>query len=322
MASSRKRRTPQHIDLTAKIPRYSSIAGAEATAQSGSDNHSLFPLSERSNSVWDGLLSTHTLNLQEPRKREIGKKRVVSPVVQDDSFPHAELSAATLSSLPIAPTSCDTSHIVCVVPILHQHMYHAHMVEKLLHSRQHASMEVVKECGLAEGNSGCVYVGDVVMGLDGPLDIGAVFREGKSSTRLSLVLEGELHSGLEGVQGGDIEDVGGRWLLKLEVGETVNYLQLKMDPRFAAIHCQHVGRMMQKTASLMKLFLAQNAESHILLNSLQLEVWALKMMYHLGSASELGAKLTYQPLYSLFVKTLYSMEEMEMNNDSPNGGLL
>lgn len=300
MASPRKRRTPQRLNPTAKIPRVS-------MSLSDAGDRLFLPLTERVNSHWDTLLSERTPSLQGPRKRKGGKKKLPSPVVCNDPFPYAEFSSATLASLPTAAIPCDES-CVCAIPILHQHMYyHTHnVVEKILQSRRSTLMEVKNGCDLSEGGGWCVYVGDIVMELDGPVDIGLVLREGKSSTRLSLVLE-------EGME-------AQRWLLKLEVGETVKYLELKLDPRFAGIKCQHVGRMLQTTSSLMKLFLAENAESCVLLDSLRLEVWALKMMHHCGSASESGPKLAYQPLYSLFVETLYPIEMSSIGGDPNEGG--
>lgn len=316
-SSSRKRRKPACLDLTAKVPRHSSIPGAEATHNvstssndTGQDHHFLLPLTKESNSQYDILRSNYNLTLHGPRKEKSGKE-AASPVLCDDPLPHAGLCAATLASMTSVSAPRETSYFICAVPVLHPHMYHTSIKEKILRSRQCTSVEGQEGCSFAEKDK-CVYVGDIVMGLVVPRDMEVVFEvfEGKMSVQLSLVLD-------RGLDGEGDENVG-QWLLKLEVGETINYLLLKMDPRFSGIPCQVVGKMLQKTSSLMKLFLAQTSESCALHESLRLEVWSLNVMSHSGSAFELGPKLTNQPFYTLLVNTLY---QAEVVMDSDEGAL-
>ena len=309
MASKRKRKAKHCFNSTSEVPRHSSIPGAETICNASTslsdadqDHHFLLPLTDSR----DILLSDDN-----PRSCKRRGKEILSPILYDDPLPHPELSAATMASMPCVPAPCATSSFVCGVPILHLHMHHTSMAKKILQYRQGSSMTVHNKCISAEEDGGCVYVGDIVMELDGLLDMAAVFREGKLSVQLSLVL----YKG----QGREGEDNGEQWLLKLEVGETVNYMQLKMDPRFSGIPCQLIEKMWQTTSSLMKLFLAQSAESCVLQESLRLEVWALNMMHHSGCAFDAGTKLTNQSLYTLFVKTLYQTAVLM---DTTDEGLL
>ena len=228
----------------------------------------------------------------------------------------------------------------CEVPVLHQSMYLSNMVEgRPISSRQRTSVVFESGCDMQE----TFYVGNIMMRLNGRLDMATLFREGKSF-QLSLVLEvgshskedssqreedeshreeGGLHREEDGLQreedgsqreedgshreedGAYREEDGNQWLLKLVLGETVQYLQVKMDPRFTGIPSHLVGVMWRKISSHMKLFLAQSAKNCVLEQSLVLEVWALNALCHSGYPYELGTPLTNQMVYTLLVQTLY-----------------
>ena len=63
-----------------------------------------------------------------------------------------------------------------------------------------------------------MHVGDIATCLHGKLHLATLVKDGKCF-QLSLVLEGDPHNR---------EEDESRWLLKLEVGGTVSYVELKM----------------------------------------------------------------------------------------------
>ena len=109
-------------------------------------------------------------------------------------------------------------------------------------------------------------MGDIATCLHRQLNLATLVKDGKCF-QLSLVLEGAPHNR---------EEDESRWLLKLEVGGTVSYVELKMDPRFTTTPFHLLGDMWKNISSYVKLVLPQTDDNVELQHSLILEVWAMK----------------------------------------------
>ena len=212
----------------------------------------------------------------------------------ENSSSCGQLSPVMWSSLPSTVLTPPTDSALTVALILHQHMLSVDAVRDILQARNKASMDedhasIPEEMGVAKGSGGCLMIGTLVLCLGGPLDVGAVLREGGSNLQLSLVLQ--------------TKEEGSQWLLRLKVGDRTEHLEVKMDARLAKAKPLEVSKILQKTtANAVRLFLVGNGCG----SRFNIEVWSLWYMRHSGEgACELGGKLPHQPLYTALVGMLY-----------------
>ena len=180
----------------------------------------------------------------------------------------------------------------CEIPILHPFISPPGVMERKGHSNRQGNFRTyTSQCDLGE----CVHLGDIATCLHGQLNLATLVKDGKCF-QLSLVLEGDSHNR---------EEDESRWLLKLEVGGTVSYVELKMDPRFTTIPFHLLGDMWKNISSYVKLVLPQTDDNVELQQSLILEVWAMKKVCHFGYPFEPGAPLANRSHFSLLVKIFY-----------------
>lgn len=282
MSSSRKRENPQPLDeflVALKLPKFYQPLPSEASFQSesiasvpslGEPPVPALPLS-------GGIVTSET---KHKRKGKWGGKpyKVRHPTAASEKActPVVELSSEVISSIYSVLgvegiTSSDHSSLV-VIPVLHPHLFDKDMYA-ILRSRNNIGL--APDSGDV-GEEGCVFIGALDCQLEGYLDLGGIFRDGRQSIGLVLIL--------------DKSSEDAKWQIKIEVGEAVWSIPVTMDPLLAKLSSQDIEQMFQGIMSVVKVFLPHDSRCGFT-KSLPLEFWATDKICNSSLASDCNSKL-------------------------------
>ena len=240
-----------------------------ALVSSETEEMVLIPFIETSNGR-DNKIQNKTLQPVKSRRRRKAGKCKGPPVPKERSpLPPAKLSPEVLTSINAVSGPSP--------------LYWS--------TRPHASVTIQ----LPESEHGGILIGTLTCELEDELNLWAVFREGKQSVHLVLLLE-KLD-----------ENTAGSWFLQLEVGEIVKYLLVKIDPRLSEVPFQELEGILSvmDSPSLVKLFFCEE-EKCPEIKSLQLELWAMERIckYSLPSEND-NITVHLKRLVNSLVKILY-----------------
>lgn len=234
-------------------------------------------------------------NKKQVRRKKGRRSRTVSKPKQKlvEPLPPASLSPEVASHIISVPEPRLTRR--SPVPILHPYMYYKNDLDKILNSRV-TSPEESTSGGSAleaakEEDGGSVLVGVVPCELENTLDLGGIFRDGYKSVCFSLVLS-----------------KFGQCLVRLEVGEEVWYLPVKLDSRLDSVPFEDLDCVL--SSPLLKLFLPyHDSDGSPPTKSLPLELWAMERLCTFGWPSDpncnVGCKKTVSKSVLLMLQSLY-----------------
>jgi len=199
----------------------------------------------------------------------------------------------TLPSVVPAPPSDHTSHVAAIL--------HEHTGSKIAQSIAHARQSRPGDGSTRRPDEmKCHCIGELLLGLGGPLDVCRVLEGGGAELQLALLLH---------VVGNE-----GHWLLRVGVPGREEHLEVKMDDRLAKWEAAEVAKIVSRTTvQCLRLFLKEcgRGSGCVMSKQLCVEVWALGPIWHVGVASECGVKLTNRTFYVSMVTMMYGITDHE-----------
>lgn len=249
------------------LPGESSSSNAnDGSNPPSSLNVPTLPLTERQN---------ETQNDNEAQKPLKGKKRKrrgklpVKPRAKVVQLLPPTLSDKLVKSLRGVASPTRT---VCSLPILHPRASnHKEHLEKILASRNaiFGSGNFLEE---VNEDSRSIFIGVLECKLEKNLNLKGIFKEGKGSVYLALLL-----------------DQDGRWLVKLVVGELVRYFQVSVDSRLSRVSVEVIKKLFPAISTVIRLYLPHDQSSACSkLKCLCLELWAMGKICEFDNPSDLG----------------------------------
>lgn len=294
MSSSRKRENPQPLDefiVALKLPKFYQPLPNEASFQSGVDisgvngsNPSLgeppVPVLPSSGGILNsetkqkrGKLGRGPCKVGHPMPGTAAIEKLRTPVVKLSS----EVIGSIYSVLGVEEIACDNQSSHVVIPILHPHLFDKDMYA-IVRFRNNTGL--LPDSGdVGEEEEGCVLIGAVSCQLRGNLDLGGIFRDGRQSVSLVLIL--------------DKSSQDANWQIRIKVGEAVWSIPVKMDPLLAKLSIQDAEQMFQGILPVVKVFVPHDSGCGST-QSLPLEFWATDKICNSSLSSDCNCKLPFR----------------------------